>query len=330
MRKKDIVNLVLFLVVLAIGYILHINRTYRHTRSEFKLDTIVELDILSRDKNIESLLDSVFLMIDAFDNRFSYYKTDSELYKINHSPLEKFYISPEFYELLKLGNLVYVQSDSLFDLTVGPLTDIWNIESEIIPAQPEIETAKNRIGFYKISFSDTTLLKSEEVKLNLGGIAKGYIIDRIAAFLERKNIISGTINIGGDILLFGQKKPLNIGIQHPRKERNQIIEVLSVANKAVVTSGDYERFYIKDSIRYHHIIDPKTGFPANRNLSVTVIADKAVIADAYSTAFLLMERNRAIALADSIDNLEALIFYEENEEIKKIGSRRIGEYLLTE
>jgi FAD:protein FMN transferase len=330
MRKKDIVNLVLFLVVLAIGYILHINRTYRHTRSEFKLDTIVELDILSRDKTIESLLDSVFLMIDAFDNQFSYYKTDSELYKINHSPLEKFYISPEFYELLKLGNLVYVQSDSLFDLTVGPFTDIWNIESEIIPAQPEIETAKDRIGFYKISFSDTTLLKSEEVKLNLGGIAKGYIIDRIAAFLERKNIISGTINIGGDILLFGQKKPLNIGIQHPRKERNQIIEVLSVANKAVVTSGDYERFYIKDSIRYHHIIDPKTGFPANRNLSVTVIADKAVIADAYSTAFLLMERNRAIALADSIDNLEALIFYQENEEIKKIGSRRIGEYLLTE
>jgi len=330
MKKKDIVNLILFFVVLVIGYILHLNRTYHHTRSEFKLDTIVELDILSRDKNINSLLDSVFLMIDSYDQQFSYYKTDSELFRINHSSMEKFDISPEFYELLELGNLVYVQSDSLFDLTVGSLTDIWNIESAIIPSRQEIETAKERTGFYKLSFSDTTLLKPKEIKLNLGGIAKGYIIDQIARFLKRDNIISSTINIGGDIFLFGQKKPLNIGIQHPRKEKNQIIDILSVTNKAVVTSGDYERFFIEDSIRYHHIIDPKTGFPASRNLSVTVIADKAVLADAYSTAFLLMERKRAIALADKIDNLDALIFFEENGEIKKIGSQNFGKYLVTE
>jgi FAD:protein FMN transferase len=327
MKKRDYISLSLLVIILIVGYLLHINRTYTHIRTEFQLDTYVELSIISSEKNIDAILDSVFTLIENYDSQFSYYRKDSRLNQINNSNDLEYPLTQEYFEILDLGSKVYQESNGLFDLTVGPLTDIWNIDNKVIPSLEEIEEAKSKVDFSKISFTDEMLMKPDSLKFNLGGIAKGYIIDRIAAFLDRKEIISGIINVGGDILLFGQNKPLSVGIQHPRKERNEIIDVITLKNNAVVTSGDYERYFVQDSIRYHHIINPVTGRPAAENLSVTVVSGSATIADAYSTALFLMNREEAVELANNLEDLEALIYYVENDSIRKLGSRNFSKYL---
>ncbi|MFC1887595.1 FAD:protein FMN transferase [Candidatus Cloacimonadota bacterium] len=328
MKKRDVINLSLLVIILIVGYLLHINRTYDHTRNELKLDTYIEISLVSKNKNIDTILDSVFTLIEYYDKEFSYYRSDSRLFEINESANNKINLTPEYYDILELGRKAYERSNGLFDLTIGPLTDIWSFDNEVIPSLSQIEAAKAKVGFDKIEYDKDVLIKPGSVKLNFGGIAKGYIIDRIVEFLDRKEIVSGIINIGGDIFLFGQEKPISVGIQHPRKERNEIIDVIKLQNNAVVTSGDYERFFIQDGVRYHHIINPDTGYPAVENLSVTVIAETATIADVYSTAIFLMNREDALKLIDQLDGLEALIYYTENDSILRAGSKNIDKYLI--
>jgi len=326
MKRKDIINIVLLFIILLVGYILHINKTYLHTRTEFKLDTVVEIKLTSRIKNIDTLLDSVSQLIDKYDLLLSFHKDESRLRALNLSEKENFNIPFQYFEILKISEQIYLESNSMFDVSIGTLSEIWDIEKEIIPAVEDIQEAKKFIGFNKLAYTETELFKPQGIKLNFGGIAKGYIIDKITEFLDREYIVSGIINIGGDIRLFGQKKPLKIGIQHPRMERNEITGILSVMNKAIVTSGDYERFFIKEGRRYHHIIDPSTGYPSEKNVSVTVIAENAIIADAYSTAIFLMDRENAIELVDSMEDIEALILFFENDELKKLGSKNLDLY----
>jgi len=327
MKKRDVINLILLAMVLIAGYILHINKTYTHERTAFKLDTVVEIKVISKLKNIDTLLDSVFTMIDEYEMLLSFHKENSQLQTINLSEEENFSIPTQYYEILQVSEQVYLNSDSLFDISIGTLTEIWDFDNEIIPEEKEIHEAERYIGFNKITYSETEMYKPYGMKLNFGGIAKGYIIDKVTDFLNRESLISGIINIGGDIRLFGQEKPLKVGIQHPRGERNEITGILKVKNEAIVTSGDYERFFISAGKRYHHIIDPLTGYPALKNVSVTVIAETAVIADAYSTAIFMMEREKAIQLANSIEGMEVLVLYLENDELKKLGSNNIDLYL---
>ncbi len=327
MKKRNWINIGLLVIVLTVGFFIQRNRTYEQTRSEFQLDTIIEVSITSKEKNGESILDSLFALVERYDRELSYHKSDSRLFEINHCKDSLFTMNSDFHKILQIGAKVYEESEGLFDLTIGPLTDIWDIDNEIVPDQAAIDEAKKLVGFDKISFNNSNLIKPSDVKLNFGGIAKGFIIDKMTEFLEQKGIISGIINVGGDISLFGQEKPLRVGIQHPRKERNEIIEVISMKNGAVVTSGDYERFFIKDGKRYHHIVDPVSGYPAAQNLSVTVIASNATIADAYSTAFFLMEPAKALELAEQIDELETIIFYQEADSIKNMSSSGFIKYL---
>ena len=328
MKKRDWINLSLLLVVLIAGYLLHRSRTYEHKRSWLQLDTFIEVTVISNERNWDSVMDSLSQLIDRLESEFSYHKTESRLYRINHAQDSVFTITPEFYQILSMSRELHQSSDGLFDLTIGPLTDIWNIDNEVIPDQTEISKAQERIGFEKISFTDTTLNKPVSTKLNLGGIAKGFIIDRMADFLAQKGALSAIINVGGDILLFGQEKSLRIGIQHPRKERNEIIDVIAVQNGAVVTSGDYERYFIQAGKRYHHIIDPFTGFPATQCLSVTVIADNAMTADAYSTAFFLMGPDRTLELAEKLANLEVMVYYMDGNEIAHRSSTGFSKFLV--
>jgi len=330
MKKSTLINLILLIILLAAGYLLHINRTYNHNRSEFKLDTVVEINIMTHSKNADALLDSVFLLIDKYDLQFSSYREGSWLYKLNHSDSKEFNITDELFQILTFSEEVYERSNTLFDVTIGNLAEIWDFDKQLIPTMEEIDWAQKNTGFSKIDFSEGILHKPVSLKLNLGGIAKGFIIDRIVDFLYEREVISGIINIGGDIRLFGQNKPLLIGIQHPRKERNELIGKLEASNKAVVTSGDYERYFIENGIRYHHILDPVTGYPAMENLSVTVIADEAVTADAYSTALFLMNNEKGISLVNETTGMEAIIYFLEAGEVKSVRSSGMDQFIKEE
>lgn len=310
MKRKDVINIILLIILLAGGYFLHKRRTYTVTGSQFLLDTIVEITITSRNPASNELLSRCFTLVDSLDQELSYYRENSIIQNINLSESDTVSITSGIHDMLQIGRDLYLQSDSLYDLSVGALTEIWDFEAGQVPLVVEIEQALSFVGYDKILIRQDSLVRPAGVKLNLGSLAKGYIIDRLCNYLEKQEVLSAIINAGGDIRLFGQKKPLRIGIQHPREEKNEVIKVIRIKDAAIATSGDYERSFFLDGVRYHHLLNPLTGYPAMNNISVTVIASTAVIADAYSTALFLLPAGKAIALADSLPGLEAIIFFE--------------------
>jgi thiamine biosynthesis lipoprotein len=295
------------------------------------MNTVVEINFNSNSKNEEAFIDSLFDLIKKYDRILSYYEKNSELQKLNNSKKDTIYINNDFYQMLKMSKYLYDLSEGHFDTTIGTLTDLWNFEKAIVPDSSQINEAKKYVGFNKIKFSQNELIKINKMKLNFGAIAKGYIIDRVYDKINsNKNIINGFINAGGDIRLFdkGNTQQL-IGIQHPR-DRKKVIAEIKVNNKSVVTSGDYERFFIKNGVRYHHIIDPFTGKPSRNCISVTVIADNAFLADGLSTVCFLMSPKKAVALVNKLPNTEVLIYYIKNDKIVKEESDNIGKYATNE
>lgn len=324
MKRKDIIFILILVAVIALAAYKYYTRIYTDYRTEFLLDTVIEISVSSKNKDMGDVLHETFELIKKYENKFSYHNPESELNKINNSKESN--IDVDFYRILRTNEDLFALSDSLYDITVGTLTDIWDFDEEIIPTLEDIREAKKFTGFEKITFTNHKLQKPAGVKLNPGSLSKGFIVDRVIEFLKSKEIISGMVNAGGDISFFGQPKPLKIGIQHPRDKRNEVIKVIKVQHGAVVSSGDYERFFIHDEKRYHHIINPKTGYPSEEAISITVISDKAFTSDAYSTALFLLTPQKAIQIANETENLEALIYYEEDDEIKSIQSAGFGKY----
>ncbi len=328
MKKKDIVGLiVLFVTIFVAGYG-YFHRIHSYQKDMFLLDTIITAQIETRNKNGDEVLEQLADFIKDADSLYSCYKKNGTVWKINNSLKDSIPISQDIYKMLKIGKKLYGQTDSLYDLTIGRLTDIWDFEKKTVPTKAQIDSAMANAGYDKIELGENYIKRKSGIKLNFGSIAKGLIIDKSIEFLKERKIAKGLINAGGDIRMFGYKKPVKIGVQHPRKADGEIIGTITVKNKAVVTSGDYERYFFKNGKRYHHIINPKTGYPANNCISVTVIADSAEIADAYSTALFLLSPKKAVKLANNTKNLDAIIFYEKNGKIFFKKSFGMDKYLL--
>ncbi len=220
-------------------------------------------------------------------------------------------VSPETAEVLSLGLEVSERSHGAFDLTLGLLKDLWGIESGSprIPSDEEILKALEGTGPQALSLEGTTVVKkSPGLGVDLGGIAKGYAVDKAAEVLLNAGIESAAINAGGDMRLLGARpdRLWRIGIQDPRKA-DAILGTLELQDIAVVTSGDYERAFEHDGVRYHHLFDPRTGHPARNARSVTVIAPSAVLADALATALFVLGPEEGLALLAHYPEAEALV-----------------------
>jgi thiamine biosynthesis lipoprotein len=159
---------------------------------------------------------------------------------------------------------------------------------------------------------------SPQLQLDLGGIAKGYAVDRAVAILKQHGVANAAVNAGGDMYLLGQRpeRPWRIGIQHPREEKG-VLETVQISNRAVVTSGDYERFFEKDGVRYHHIFDPQTGIPARECQSVTIITDSVALGDALATAVFVLGPKAGLTLLEQFPQAEGLV-------IAADGSRHVS------
>ena len=328
MKKKDLLRILVLFVVIGLSAVFFFNRQNTVAESRFLLDTIVDISVTAKNKNctekkLETIIDSTFSLISKYEKKFSFFNEDGKLWKMNHLDKYSFSIDSDFYEILELSSKIYSETDSLYDVTIGSLTELWNFDKVHIPSFDSIKTAQKNIGFHRMKFSENRLYKPKGIKLNLGSVAKAI------TFLGDNKVEFAIINAGGDIRIFNYPKPLKVGIQHPRN-KSEIINVLKIQNSAVVTSGDYERYFKIDGQIYHHIINPKTGFPANNSISVTVIAPTATIADAYSTALFLMEPDKAIELTNTSKNIEAIIYYFEDEEIVNVKSDGLDEYLIKE
>ena len=208
-----------------------------------------------------------------------------------------------------------------FDPTIGPVKWLWRFEDDAeLPPEADIARALETVGAGRATLSgDSLRFAVHGVKLDLGGAAKGYAVDRMIDVLQSGGAEAALVNAGGDIRSFGLKpggKRWVIGLRHPRLSRTLVLDPLDLA--AVATSGDYERYLMVDGVRYHHILDPRTGYPAHGCVSVTVWAPTAMRADILATAVFVMGPERGLQYAERAGSVEALIFYEHDGELEAV------------
>lgn len=240
---------------------------------------------------------------------------ESDISRINCSAgvkLEK--ISTEAYEILTHALEYSVITQGLFDITVGPLADLWDYKHAVEPPA----SSRIKLVLPLVNYNDLELdavqkmarLRNSGQSVDLGGIAKGFASDRFMEIFQEYGIKSAFSNIGGNVSTLGNKpdsSPWYVGIRHPRL--NDLLGAVAVTGKAVVTSGDYERYFLdKEGRRFHHILNPITGYPAESGLiSVTVVADSAMTADALSTTVFVAGLERGLALLEKFPQAEAVL-----------------------
>jgi thiamine biosynthesis lipoprotein len=243
----------------------------------------------------------------------------SNVFQINRSAGKEWVrISHETLAVIKKAQDISEISDGSFDITVGPLAELWRKarEKKIPPSAEEVRERLGLVNFKNIEIDreGKVFLKKKGMAIDLGGIAKGYAVDKAFELLESLGYKNVIVNAGGDLRIGGLKnnQPWSIAIQHPR-ESKKFLARISVSDMAVATSGDYERFFIYEGTRYHHIFNPKDGFPADDCQSVTVLCKEEMMADALATAVFVLGSERGYALCQKLQGVGCLIVDKEGK-----------------
>jgi thiamine biosynthesis lipoprotein len=335
MSKKNVILLVLLVPLVFAGC----TPKQLHTEEAFKIHTLVQLTTYGSLK--ASNYHEVWKLLDTIDHTMSMSLKGSEIYSVNEAAgKHPLVVSEKTFEVVEAA-LKYSEVSSKFDITIGPLIELWGIGSDdpYLPTLSEIEEKLSYINYRDVNINareQSIYLEREGMKIDLGGIAKGYAVDKTKELLSQFNIKSGIINFGGDLYLLGTKEDgsnWNVGIQHPVKSRGSFMGVLSASDRAVVTSGVYERYFLSDNIRYHHILDPHTGYPADNGVaSVTVVSSTAMEADVFSTMLLAEGLERALEILEALEDTEGIIILENNQVYVTSGlkeSFRITDFTFT-
>ena len=277
-------------------------------RSKFLLGTIVEIQIRdSDDRKADAVISDAFNEIKRIDKLLSIYDSESSVCKINNSCDSIINIDEEIFGLIQKCDSFWKLSRGSFDISIGSVISTWGFgkDNPAIPNQEEITKALENSGWEYVGFPDKNKLKKPGgVKFDFGSVAAGYAADKAVEVIAQSGITNALVNTGGEIRGIGDD--WTIGIQHPRIA-GQILEKLKLHGKAVATSGDYEQYFEENGRRYHHIINPKNGFPASECQSVTVIADNNLTADALATGIFVLGPAKGLELAESLENVEAYI-----------------------
>lgn len=280
--------------------------------STFALDTIVSVTIY--DSRDEGILKNCLALASEYENLLSRTIEGSDIGRINTAGGAPVEVDARTAELIARGLYYGELSEGKFDISIEPASSLWNFKTET-PALPEadaLERAMQAVDYRKVYLDGkTVLLENENMGLELGAIAKGYIADRMADYLRERGVKSAIIDLGGNIYALGAKpdgSDWKIGVQSPFKERgNEIIGNLYVQNKSVVTSGIYERYFVLDDVLYHHILDTETGFPVENELSaVTIVSDLSVDGDGLSTTVFALGLEQGLALIERLPGVEAV------------------------
>jgi len=296
------------------------------SESRFLMDTVVTVSTwgTSEKKSAEAFA-AAFKVMEEVDKSMARI-SGSDLYNLNQTGSGK--ISAPMAEVLDLALFWANKSRGAFDPTVAPLLDLWDVSSGPHPPPSKQETAKalEKTGWEKIRWDkEAKQVELRSAALDFGAIAKGWALDKAAEAVRKTGLSNFLINAGGDIYIAGSKgvKPWVIKIQHPRDEGGAL-RIVSPKEGALVTSGDYERFYEWEGIRIHHILDPRTGYPAKGFQSATVWADNAAKADALATAVFVMGKNDALKFLEDEPNAEGLLVTSEGELLETSGFKAVA------
>ncbi|MBC8283930.1 MAG: FAD:protein FMN transferase [Nitrospinae bacterium] len=288
------------------------SNSFSHRRSQFLMGTLVEISVNdTNEEKAQASIQKAFREIRRLENLMSGYIQGSEISKINQSAgKERVTVSEELMEVLQRSLVWSEKTEGAFDITIGPVQNLWNFDQPSLPSKTSIEKALSNINFKSIQLDkNTVFLFKKNMKLDLGAIAKGYAVDRAIEILKENKINHALVNAGGDLRTIGKRSDnlsWKIGLQHPRKPES-LLASLALSGKAVATSGDYQKYFELDGKRYHHILDPKTGYPSTKLMSATVITNNVMDADALSTALFVLGPEKGIALLDSLKDTEGLI-----------------------
>lgn len=300
-------------------------------RTADMMSTFVTLTLVGTNElQLQKTADTTFSFMQDLSSKFNIYDSNSEVSRLNTAfPGKSIELSPELADVLHHAVTANKLTDGYFDITVRPLVLLWKEikNKDILPSDETIRHARDLVGFSNLSILKSNLIiKKQGISVDLGGIAKAYILQNTVDKLKQNGIVSGIVNIGGDLYAWGERsngKRWRIGIQHPR-DKNAFLKILKLKNQAVLTSGDYERFFIRNGKRYSHIINPFTGIPDSDIISVTVITDDIMAADGLSAGLTAMGSKKAlkkiIQLKKEIPGTKYLIVWIENGEIKHFST----------
>lgn len=269
--------------------------------------------------NPQEVFQKARVELKRLEEKFSDYDLESEISRINQQAgLSKVKVSQETIDLLREAISISEKTEGAFDPTVRPLMEIWGFKEgkQSPPPSEKISETLQVVGWERLRIGkEGVMLERKGMELDLGGIAKGYAVDKVVELLKEAGIRQALVEIGGELYCLGSGPGSNgwkIGIQDPQSAEG-IIAVLQVIDQAVATSGSYENFYIWEGKRYSHIIDPRSGFPVQNSLiSVTIISSKCMEADAWATALFVLGWERAQEIVEKEEDLEAILIRERN------------------
>ncbi|HHT20232.1 MAG TPA: FAD:protein FMN transferase [Tissierellia bacterium] len=294
---------------------------------DYALGTVVRIKLY--DNQDPAVMDRIMARLHEIEERMSYTLEGSDIYRLNHADGEPVELHPDTLTVLKEAIRFNEISGGTFDPTLGVLIDAWAIGSDRarIPSQAEIDQGLTTIGVDKVHFLDGNQVRLEPgTEIDLGAIAKGFAADEVARICHEHGVESAIIDLGGNVLVVGSKSGADfvVGIRDPFAGTNTPLGTLGVQSQTIVTSGDYERFLEVDGRRYHHILDYQTGYPVESDLaSVSIITDRSIEADGYSTSVYAMGLQKGKDFIESKENLEAIFVTKDKHVIISNGLKNI-------
>lgn len=300
--------------------------TKPYNETQFLMDTVVE--ITAYGPGAEQAVKAAFAEFKRLQDISSNFDPASQLSQINQAAgRNKVKVDPDLIAMLQRADELAEKLDGAFDVTIGPLTDLWGIgrKGDYIPPQADIDKVLPLVNYRLLEVDNaagTVFLPKEGMKIDLGGIAKGYAVDKAILVLKNHGVKSALINAGGDVRVIGRRpdgNPWRIGVMHPRKADAIIAKLALTDWDTMETSGDYQRYIMHDGVRYAHILDPRTGRQPRQLASVTVVLNNSADGDIFSTALFILGPERGMASLRKFPGVEAIMVADDGKVLVSPG-----------
>jgi thiamine biosynthesis lipoprotein len=289
------------------------------SQNEFVLGTLCTVTLYEKGRT--AIYQRIFSRFREIEDTMSANRSNTELAAINQNAgIAPVAVQDDLFAVIESALHYAELSGGAFDPSIGPLVKLWNIgfDASRVPEQEEIDAALPLVNWRRVLLDQenkTVFLTEAGMQLDLGGIAKGYAADEAVRIIRSSGIVRAIVNLGGNVYAYGikaDKSPWKVGVQDPLDDRDSSLGFMTAFDKTLVTSGVYERFFVEDGKQYHHILSPKTGYPAQTNLlSVTVIAERSIDADALSTCIFALGYKEGLALIEKLAGVEAIFVFED-------------------
>lgn len=332
--KRKILPIFLCVILLSLFVC---NGCAKHTdpisQTDFYFDTVITITLYDTDRlgkeRCSKILASCFSLCETYEAMLSRTKEGSDIWKINHAQGAPVTVHRETADLLRKSLSYCEQTDGIVDITIAPVSDLWNFSSEnllqiqdsdtassAVPTDAQLQKQLTHVNYRTVQISENTVTLSDpDAALDLGCIAKGYIADKLKEHLQAQGISSALINLGGNIQTIGTKpdgSAFMLGIQKPFEDASTPVATLPVTDASLVSSGVYERYFESDGILYHHLLNPQNGMPENNGLlGVTILTACSADADVLSTAAFLLGLEKGMAYIEALPDTEAVFITED-------------------